>query len=1053
MKRTLCAFALICAAVAQADRVTPFDDGWTFEKDGVRKAVSIPHDWVVECPVKERGDQYLAHFDGAVGTGVYRKSFTVSESGIWSICFDGVMDRSEILLNGVPLYTNWYGYTSFEVPLGRELRVGEENVVEVRASIEPSYTRFYAGAGIYRRVFLRRANAWDNPYYESAAVRPMMPPDKLKGVNLHADNGPLGMAATAESIRRQLTIMKEMGANAVRTSHNPASPLFLDIAAEMGFYVLEEAFDYWRKGKTGGGYQKVFEAHYADNLRAMVRRDRGRANVIMWSIGNEVVEQSPSYCAKHGTADAVAFGKELSEIVKNEDPFRPVTHACWNADTISNGFDRISEVYGANYLPSLYAPFIAAHPEVRIVGTETCSVLSSRGFYTFPLDARFVTEQGPYTNGFVRQQVSSYDVTTMRTNNYSPDVEFLAQERNPAVMGEFVWTGFDYLSEPSPYEVASRSSYYGIVDLCGFPKDRYYLYRSVWCPDVPTAHILPHWTWPGREGQVTPVHVYSSGDEAELFVNGVSQGIRRRDKGEYRFMWNEIVYQPGEVSVKVRKNGKEWAHDRVITAGAPAKLELEMEKNFPSYYRIRVVDGRGNFCPTAAERVRIVTTGGWKIKAVANGDAADHTPFVGTDEIVTFNGLAQVIIDKRGEGTVKVERLKKVEKEISISSDYPGGNVKVVSVDEVNGIVRVSPDYRDTNGKYFHFDFIVRGAAGRKIKFEFPKGGFDYLSSIGPAISSDLGKTWRWLNQDGRRHEPNNAFDYTFAADENETRFATSIPYVQKDWDAFVAPYRKRSDVKFGTLCKSRSGKRDVECLRLPCRGKAEWLFVLTARHHACETTGNPPMEGALAFALGDSPEAKWLRERADVVFVPFMDKDGVEDGDQGKNRKPHDHNRDYLKGRYPTVRAIKELLVRESVGKRIVFLDLHSPHVRSHSHCPEQDQVFMLGVENQEQAKHWNAFRENWKMTQKNGKLKYDGSFDIPAGVGHSKVTVEAFKKGYSGSRYWVSTLSNCYLATCAEFGYSLCGGVNSVEGMRELGSNMMKAAIRTASSCTVAD
>jgi len=384
---------------------------------------------------------------------------------------------------------------------------------------------------------------------------------------------------------------------------------------------------------------------------------------------------------------------------------------------------------------------------------------------------------------------------------------------------------------------------------------------------------------------------------------------------------------------------------------------------------------------------------------------------------------------------------------IGIRCDYPGGNVKVLGIDEATGTVRVAPDLRDTSGYWFHFDFTVTGAAGRTLHFRFPADGREYLATLGPAISRDAGVTWCWLNADGRRHEPANAFDYAFAADEHATRFAVSIPYSQKDWDAFVAPYRARTDVRFDTLCKSRGGTRDVELLRVPCRGRAEWLFVLTARHHASETTGNPPMEGALAVALGDSPEAGWLRQHADCCFVPFMDKDGVEEGDQGKNRRPYDHNRDYAKGRYPTVRALKDLIVRESAGKRIVFLDLHAPHVRT---VPkgggEHDQVFTFGADDPALNARWNAFRAHWQAAQRGGRLVYDGRYDIQARQGYWNVMKKAWDEGRLSSDPWVRTLPNAYLATCCEFGYSLCGGVNSVPAMRELGGNMFKAAVRTA-------
>ena len=250
---------------------------------------------------------------------------------------------------------------------------------------------------------------------------------------------------------------------------------------------------------------------------------------------------------------------------------------------------------------------------------------------------------------------------------------------------------------------------------------------------------------------------------------------------------------------------------------------------------------------------------------------------------------------------------------VEIRSDYPGGNIKVEKIDEAAGVVTLAPDLRDTKTKWFHFDFTLTGAAGRKLHFQFPTNRFNYLATLGPAISRDGGATWRWLNQDGTRHEPGNAFDYTFAADENETRFAVSIPYNQKNWDAAAVRWRGKDGVKFDVLCKSQSGKRDTELLRIPCRkGNAKWIFAFTARHHACETTANAVMEGVIDEILSGSQEGEWIRDNADCVFVPFMDKDGVENGDQGKNRRPHDHNRDYVTGIYTSVRAWKELLVRE---------------------------------------------------------------------------------------------------------------------------------------------
>ena len=383
---------------------------------------------------------------------------------------------------------------------------------------------------------------------------------------------------------------------------------------------------------------------------------------------------------------------------------------------------------------------------------------------------------------------------------------------------------------------------------------------------------------------------------------------------------------------------------------------------------------------------------------------------------------------------------------IEIRSDYPGGNVKVDKIDEAANAVVLRPDLRDTKGNWFYWDFTLSGAVGRTLHFQFPKNGYDYLASLGPAISKDGGKTWRWLNADGKRHEPKNAFDYTFAADETETRFATSIPYLQKDWDAASVRWRGKDGVKFDVLCKSQSGRRDTELLRIPCRkGKAKWLFAYTARHHACETTANPVMEGIIDEILSGSPEGEWVRDNADCVFVPFMDKDGVEDGDQGKNRRPHDHNRDYVAGIYTSVRAFKELLVRESHGKKIVFFDLHSPHVRSYPRCPEQDCAFTFGSLSQWHNAHINAFRRNWAETSKGGALAYDGKNDIKAGTGCSVKMEKDRAAGLATSRQWIEAQPNCWASLCCEFGYSLCNGIYSQDGGRELGRNLLKAEVRT--------
>ncbi len=381
---------------------------------------------------------------------------------------------------------------------------------------------------------------------------------------------------------------------------------------------------------------------------------------------------------------------------------------------------------------------------------------------------------------------------------------------------------------------------------------------------------------------------------------------------------------------------------------------------------------------------------------------------------------------------------------IEIRCDYPGGNVRVLGIDAESGVVRLAPDMRDSSGRWFHWNFEIAGAAGRTLRFQFPDG-YEYISSLGPAISRDGGGTWAWLHPDGSRHEPANAFSYAFGEDENRTLLAVSIPYVQSDWDAFSATWRGRGDVEQGVLCKSQSGRRDTELLRIRAGGSAKWLFVFTARHHACESSANPVMEGVIVEMLSGSPEGVWTRQNAECVFVPFMDKDGVEDGDQGKNRIPHDHNRDYAAGIYTSVRALKALVEKETAGRRLVFIDMHSPHVRSLPPCPEQDHAFSFGCADPAQAERWNAFRRNWAEAQKGGALVYDGSFDIPAGTGFAVHVAKDVERGLVDARSWAESLPSCFFATTCEFGYSRCGGVYSRVAARELGRNLAKAVVWT--------
>ena len=353
-----------------------------------------------------------------------------------------------------------------------------------------------------------------------------------------------------------------MGANAIRTAHNPPAPVLLELCDSMGLLVLDEFTDTWRIPKKPNGYALLFDDWSEADLTAMIRRDRNHPSVIAWSIGNETGEQW------HPQTYGVA--RQLTDLAHREDPSRPPTVGSNYWLAASNEFRHTVDLFGFNYKPMLYAAFCRDSPFQPFLGSETASCISTRGFYVFPLS-------DDKSQGRADFQVSSYDRSSPDWST-PPDTEFEGLDRNPTAAGEFVWTGFDYLGEPTPYNddytvlenfsdpeararaaeelarlgrlrIPSRSSYFGIVDLAGFPKDRYYLYQARWRPELPMAHILPHWTWPGREGAVTPVHVYTSGDAAELFVNDRSQGVRRKGPFEYRLRWDSVRYEPGEVRV------------------------------------------------------------------------------------------------------------------------------------------------------------------------------------------------------------------------------------------------------------------------------------------------------------------------------------------------------------------------------------------------------------------------------------------------------------------------------------------------------------------------
>ena len=467
-----------------------------------------------------------------------------------------------------------------------------------------------------------------------------------------------------------------MGCNAIRTSHNPPAPELLDLCDRMGFLVMDEAFDCWKGHKKPNDYHLLFPDWSEADLRALVRRDRNHPSVILWSTGNEMPDQR--------TQAGAELSKKLTAIVKEEDPTRFVTAGCNHEVAGFNGFQNTVDVFGYNYKPQLYTKFSETNSAIPLYSSESASTVSSRGEYFFPVPAEFKnknvrTEKGASANASMSDyQVTSYDCFTPAWAT-TPDMEWRGQEENPFVAGEFVWTGFDYLGEPTPFNadvsnllnyssleeqakakeeldrlgkirVPSRSSYFGIVDLAGFKKDRFYLYQSHWRPDFPMAHILPHWNWPERVGQVTPVFVYTSGDEAELFLNGKSLGRKSKSAGEYRLCWNDVVYQPGELKVVSYKNGKKWATETMKTSGTVVKLSLVADRSTIvadgkdlSFITVTVADKKGQLVPRSKNQIKFEIEGPGEIVATDNGDPTSFESFQ-SPERKAFNGLALVIV-------------------------------------------------------------------------------------------------------------------------------------------------------------------------------------------------------------------------------------------------------------------------------------------------------------------------------------------------------------------------------------------------------------------------
>ena len=518
---------------------------------------------------------------------------------------------------------------------------------------------------------------------------------QIQGTCNHHDLGALGTAINMVALERQLKILKSFGCNALRTSHNIPAPELLELADKMGFLVMDEAFDCWREGKQSGDYGSLFDEWHEKDLKALVCRDRNHPSVVLWSTGNEVSEQ---YHPELGIA------RHLTEVVHRYDKTRPVTFgASYPSKSAMNGTELQVDVHGMNYAagvyggPDFYGEFLnkEGHEHLSGFSSESSSTMSSRGEY-FPR----------------KFHVSSYDLNEPGWGGL-PDQEFAALDRYPAICGEFVWTGFDYLGEPTPFNSdktvllnhaaavskeelkkqeeelkkieqnrpTSRSSYFGVVDLAGFPKDRFYLYKAHWMPDEPMIHILPHWNFPDRIGKVTPVFVYSSGDEVELFLNGRSLGKKSKQPYEYRFRWASVYFESGELKAIAYKDGKKWAEKHIRTTGKPERLKLTPDKKVLKsdgedliFVRVSVLDAEGNEVPTAEPLITSSVSGPGMIAATDNGDPTCLIPFH-EPKRPAFNGLYLAIVKARrgSEGTlhlcVEAGGLGKEEIDIRIQNE------------------------------------------------------------------------------------------------------------------------------------------------------------------------------------------------------------------------------------------------------------------------------------------------------------------------------------------------------------------------------------------------
>ncbi|MBN2021142.1 MAG: DUF4982 domain-containing protein [Sedimentisphaerales bacterium] len=786
-----------------ARKVINFNRDWRFARgdpidaesadfnDSSWKPVRLPHDWAITGPFNPHEDGYAGKLPWR-GVGWYRKAFTLDKTDAGKrlyFDFDGVMAFPKVYVNG-RLAGGWdYGYMSFRVDATPFVRFGGVNVIAVRADTRNHGTRWYPGAGIYRKVtmtlnepvhithwgtyittpkitadsatvniqttvenhlkkktdvmvstlildpqgqpvcfsrariiavpengsgnaeqsfVIKNPQRWDGntPKLYTAETFVQMGNEvvdsdtttfgirdfkftdddgfhlngrrvQLKGVCLHHDLGALGAAFNTRAMERQLEIMRDMGVNAIRTSHNPPAPEVLDLCDKMGFVVWDEVFDKWDRTADRVNDQPPLEEYGEKQIKNFVMRDRNHPCVVVWSIGNEIPSMTSD---KQGLTPARV--KFMSDYFREYDPTRPVGLAC-NVPAIVNirVIDPL-DLTGWNY-GRHYAKCRQRYPDKPIVYSESGSAFSTRGFYEAPLPQK----KNDYSKGYY---ISSYDRCAA---NYADiaDVDFDLMEKDSFVAGDFVWTGIDYLGEPVPFSKQARSSYFGIVDLAGIPKDRFYLYRSHWAPEKTTVHILPHWNWPDRINQNVPVYVYTNGDSAELFLNGKSLGKRSKvtkpepplyyniiDK--YRLCFNDVNYEPGELKAIAYKDGVEIGQAIMRTAGEPIKIKLTPDRTQLSatgddlcFVLIEVLDANNTLCPLADNEIHFKIEGPGQIAGADNGDQLSYEPFQ-DDKHKLFFGKA-VLIVRASEG----QALSTGSTSSPQVSSGQGGEIKIIA--------------------------------------------------------------------------------------------------------------------------------------------------------------------------------------------------------------------------------------------------------------------------------------------------------------------------------------------------------------------------------------